>query len=182
MRMAQEVSVAVLQINTSIWNIAATHDPNKKAEYKVTIEKIRQDYREKLAKLKDLVKNEPGQDLLTKLEDSVAACKGLNNQVLDLAFKGKEADAIALYSKDGKALMDNVDKATEEFLTFRQKRMVETEASAIATSKNVGTTILIAAILVLVIGIILSIVLTSSITKAACRQRPCAQNRSARAT
>ena len=66
MRLAQEVSSLVDNINMNIWNIAGNKDQAKKQEYKAEIGKLRESYKKRMEELKAGVQTGTGKELLRK--------------------------------------------------------------------------------------------------------------------
>jgi methyl-accepting chemotaxis protein len=84
---------------------------------------------------------------------------------MDLAFRGKEAEALTLYAREGNEKMTKVERALGEFITWRGKRLNETKAEAEAMSAKVRWLIIAGSLAALGLSVFFGVLITGSITK-----------------
>jgi len=165
MRTAQKIFSQIQDVYLHLWNIAGNKDMAKKQELKAEVGKLRESYKKGLDELKGMAKTETGREMLKKIEETVGASKDLNNQVVDLGFKGREAEALALYAREGMEKMKKVNQAFDDLISWREKRLVEVKAEAEAVSARMRWLLMVSASVALVLAVFFNIVITRSVAR-----------------
>jgi methyl-accepting chemotaxis protein len=165
MRTAQVTFSRIQDVYLHLWNIAGSKDMVRKQELKAEVGKLRESYKKGLDELKAMAKSDEGKQMLGKIEEAVGASRDLNNQVVDLGFKGKEAEALTLYAREGMEKMKKVNQAFDDFISWRERRMIEarTEAEAVLSEKVRGL-VIVSALIALAIAVIFGRLITRSIS------------------
>ncbi len=165
MQLAQSLSSNIEKISVHIWSITATRDASAKQAHRAEIEALNQDYKEKLESLKAMAKTQTGKQLLGKIEDAISGTKDLNDRVLALVSRGKEMEAAMLLARESAAGTQKREKAVDEFIQWRAKRLAESKATAEATASRGNLLILLVAFASLTSAVVLSIALARSIAR-----------------
>ena len=164
MRLAQDILAEVEGIYINIWDIAANKDMARKQADKAEVGRIRESYKKNLEELKSAAKTEDGKQMLGKIEGAISGSADVNNRVVELSFKGHEAEALALYARDGIEHMKKVTHAVGEFISWREKRLAGSKAEAEAVSARVRWLITVTGLVALVVAVVFNIVITRSVS------------------
>jgi methyl-accepting chemotaxis protein len=162
MRLAQEALTQYDEAYLQIWNIAASKDPAKLQEGKDKLVKLRESYAAKLQQLRS--EDAECKRLMANIDSAVADARGVNNQVLDLASKGRQSDALALSAREGNPKREVGHNAVHEFVLWCQSRVENAKEEATAAAAKMRWLILISTLIVLALSVATIILLTRSIT------------------
>ncbi len=155
----------VANIYLAIWHIATTKDVESRQEYKADLEKSRESYRASMADAKAHAKTETGRQMMSKLEDSLAAAREVNVRTVDLAMAGKDSEAIALFTETGTKQLKVVEEESQTLCQFEEQLAKDATAAADALEAKVRW--FLAAMVLVVVGltVLFSVLITRSISK-----------------
>lgn len=164
MFMAKNVRADLDGIYLNVWGIIAQKDRAEKEKARAELVKLRGASAETIAKLKAAAVTGEGKRLLSKIEETVGASRELNNQVIDLAFIGKDTEAAAIFIRDGLVKKKSVDQAVDEFVSWRNKRLAETDEVAKDTLSRVRWQVVFISILTLALAQFFGVLITRSVS------------------
>ncbi len=166
MNAIQDAGTLVDNIYLQMFGMAAGGDMASKQEKMARIEKDREEYKKAVTKLKEEAKTKTGKDLLLKLDEALAGARDINNPIIEmtLAHDGIDSSALdLLVTKSIPYMQANVDPVIEEIITWREKRIKETEATAEASISQGRTILISGGIFAILIAGFLSIIVSGAI-------------------
>jgi methyl-accepting chemotaxis protein len=161
---AYQMGSQVDEIYFQVAAISLTQDAAKIKEMQTSIETFRSEYKQKMDDLKAFATNDTDKQLLAKIEETLAAGKDTNNQVISLALAGDMEQAQALYAEKALPSKDGINQALLDYFAYRGQRMdaMAQEGAALLVTL-LAWTIVIAGVS-LAIAILLTVLITRSIT------------------
>ena len=132
------------------------------------LDKLQSDYRsfkEAIGKLRELSQTPAGEAMLSEIASLQEKHEQAQRQVIDLAQRGKQAEALALGIKEVTPLTDTLLDKMDQFLERQVKQVAEGRASLATEVKLYMVTMLIIALLAFVVGIGIAFYLSRSITR-----------------
>jgi len=161
---AREATIAVRRIMLSKYG----NESNKILQNSIDkIAKLRREYLESAAKIKVLIEEDDAKqiDLLNKLEDSEAAVRKLQDQVIELVVAGKLKEAFDLLTLKTNSAMDHWINEVEDLIRYNQERYVLRYNLAVESANQARTTMLILGSAALALSVLIIIFLSLSITR-----------------
>ncbi|MCX5875714.1 MAG: methyl-accepting chemotaxis protein [Deltaproteobacteria bacterium] len=130
------------KIGQNIRNMILTSDAGKMQEYNQRITKFREELVRDMKKVEELTTptDTKALELITKIKDSNAILRSINDKVMALAIAGKDADAAQLRSKEAGPAERTVEGHIDELLkhnTERNTARYEEAVAAYAASRNI---------------------------------------------
>jgi methyl-accepting chemotaxis protein len=161
----QEIDAALDNISLHMWNISMQKEMARKQEHKAELLKLREAYKANLEHLKATATTETEKQLLEKISATVVPWREHNNRAMDLAFNGKEAEAVALCGGETLDLAEKLNKCVADLIAFRAKQQSEATASAEAMISKVHGIVLASGIGTIALALIFGVLITRSITQ-----------------
>jgi methyl-accepting chemotaxis protein len=152
---------SIKEINLTIWNVISEKDPAGKEAQKARLGELRGMYKKSMDELKASADSQADKDLLGRIEAALGSGKAVNNQVLEWATTGKEAEASAKYLVDGGEIKKAVEAACNDYMAHRDEVIQEVEGKAEVTQAKVEWVLFVPMLL----GLILAVVLGYAITQ-----------------
>ena len=164
MTLAKDIDSKLDGLFLSIYGVVTSKDREIKEKDKAAVMDFRASYKKDMEELKALATTEEGKRLLADIEDAIAASRQTNDQVMDLSFKGKEAEATSIFTVEGRRHREAKDEAIEKFLQWRTKRMAEVSAEAVADISRAHWALVIVTLIALVLATFFGVLITRSIS------------------
>ena len=127
MLVIKDASVDIANLYLDIWHVVTTKDPQSRQEYKTALDQTRATYAAKLASLKNSGNSESGKEQMQKIETAVGNARELNLSVVDLAMKGDDAKALALFAGEGSKKGQAIFDAMADFCTWQEGQVKQTQ-------------------------------------------------------
>ncbi len=162
--LARDVDASLDMLFLSVYDVATTKDKVQKEKDKAVVEEFRAKYRKDMGDLKALATTEEGKRMLAAIEDAIAASKETNNRVMDLSMKGKETEAVAIFSSEGRKHRENKETAINAFLDWRTKRMKEASENMDASIVKAQGALIFVSLAALALSVLFGVIITRSIS------------------
>jgi len=133
-------------------------------EMQAQIAAHRSEYTKEMDELKAAATNDTDSQLLATIEDSLAAAKDVNNEVISLSLAGKSDQAQTLYMEKALPAKDKIDQALIEYKDYRHQRMNTIDQEAEALLVTLLTWTLVIAVISLALALVISLLMGRSIT------------------
>ncbi|MEI8373566.1 MAG: methyl-accepting chemotaxis protein [Planctomycetota bacterium] len=162
----KDIDASLDTLYLEMWGLVAAKDVAAKQAYKAAIDRKRKEYAKELEELKAAAGHQEDKDLLAKLEEALASARDLNQRVANMALKaqGQDAAALELFATEGaKVMADKIDPAINALITYREKRIQQTDDAAEAAFARAQWTLGIGTSLAMVLAALFSVVATRSI-------------------
>jgi methyl-accepting chemotaxis protein len=130
MRLALEVGWDVDNVYLNIWSTLGTASPADQARFKEEIGALRDSYKKKIEELSRNAVTPTGKKLLEELGGALGGAREINNNALDLAARGKNAEAQSLYATEGNVRRLKVHEAIQKLVEWREARISSAERDA----------------------------------------------------
>ncbi len=164
-RLSLAVVSGVQRVENDIWSIIVSKDVAEKQKHKADLETSRETRTKDMGQLKALLRLEKGRELYAGIETALQAATATNDELINLATTGKEAEAQTLFLEKGQDLNDRVRAAAEEMVAFQHKLNVDGEELSRTTIARVNTLLLTTALATLVLSVFFGVITTRSISK-----------------
>jgi methyl-accepting chemotaxis protein len=161
---ARSVGGDVKDIYLITFYLASLHGQEERQAEKIKVEKLRESYRSRMERLRNAAKTDEEKRLLSRIEDTIADARGINNQILSLSDSGKNAEAVVLL-KDDRAKLGSVEEAVDEYIALRQKRVEESHAAAQTAGERVRWLMAIFVSMALIFSTIQSFIIAHSVAR-----------------
>jgi methyl-accepting chemotaxis protein len=133
-------------------------------EMQAQIAAHRSEYKKEMDELKAAATNDTDSQLLATIEDSLAAAKDVNNEIISLSLAGKSYQAQALYMEKALPARDKIDQALIAYKDYRHQRMDTIDQEAAALLVTLLTWTIVIALISLALAIAISLLMGRSIT------------------
>jgi methyl-accepting chemotaxis protein len=163
-QLAQTMVSDIDDITISLWNVVTSKDADVKAEHRATIEQKRTNYKKTLETLKSSPINDEGKRVLERVDTATTTARGVNNRVLDMSSKGKDAEAKDLLVAEGTVANENFAKSLTDFVEWQRARLEETRKEAEGQKSRVRMILVVIMIIAVVFATLFAFVVTRSIT------------------
>jgi methyl-accepting chemotaxis protein len=165
MNLARDVDSKLDGLFLSVYDVATTKNRSEKEKAKDSVEEFRAEYRKDMAELKAQTTTEEGVQLLTAISDAITAAKQTNDHVVELSFKGKEAEATEIFSVEGRKHRKAKEAAIVDFLNWRTKRLNQASADLGAAVSTAQWALLIVCFAALLLSVLFGVLITRSISR-----------------
>ncbi len=163
LKCANEIKGAFGTITYLVGEIATTKDMAAKEAAKKKIGELRGKYKESLGRLEALEINQEGKDLIAKLKNEVKRGSEANNGAIETGMSGTREEASEKYAGLIKSVDDYMG-AVDAIVTYNEKRTDFRYAEAKKNALTVYAVFIVLGALTLLIGALLSLRITRSIT------------------
>jgi len=143
---------------------AIVKDSGQRRELLEDIGRCREEYKEALATLKDTASSEEGKRQIANLESLLTVTRETNTQVMELLASGKDEEASKLFGSKSKEQLEQVEKAMEAYLNYRDQRMEQEGEKAKRAASRGQWTLLVACLIGVALMFFVTGVLGVSIT------------------
>jgi methyl-accepting chemotaxis protein len=164
MKGAYQIGDAIDTIYISISDMVLTDDVAFLKTAQQKIEDHRKEYNDLVAELKAVASTDTGKQLLKNLENTVAASKTANDEVISLALAGKKELAQKAYIEKSLSSRNVNNKSIEEILTWRMQRIEDKDRVAEDWVVVLRNLLIGLSLCALVVVAIISIFLARSVT------------------
>jgi methyl-accepting chemotaxis protein len=155
----------VREVAIGIREMLLIHDQAKRAEVKAKIDDQRQKYNDSLSKLEKLSNDEKSMHIVTMLKDAQQAARDSRNHVIELALAGKDAEAQSTLMNVARPLVRKWLDVLEESDQYQEDRNKFRYEEAKAAHKVALTLMISLGGLAIVIGAVVAIIITRSVTR-----------------
>jgi methyl-accepting chemotaxis protein len=139
-------------------------DQSGRGEVKQEIDRIRGEYRGYMEKLENLETTEKGKELIANSKAAIETAKKANNQVIDLAIAGKTDAALSVFNKEGLPLTEKIMQTFKVLIQYQEEQSALRYEEAKQMYGSTRLTNIVIAAITLLLGILLAILITRSIT------------------
>ena len=148
----------------AVWRIATSRDPGAAQEAIADLSAAREDYKVAMADATAHVHSEEGKTLLAEIDAHFGTAVTTNNEVIALANRGKQSEAVDLLTRTGVPEMKSLSEKLDALSKF--ERQLSQQASDTANSVVARVKWLLSVLVCLVIGltVVLSVFITRSIS------------------
>jgi len=157
---ARAINNDVTDIYLAIWHIATTSDRASQQEYRAALQKSREVYKNRISEARANAHSEQSKQLLTKIDEALAASREVNNRVVELVSQGKQQEAIALFSETGTKQFAAVDEQLEALCHWEEDQSKKAADAADALDLRarmiLGTIVLVVVALTIVFAILIT--------------------------
>lgn len=140
-----------------------TSNKNLKEQALKDIERGRQEYKEAIAKIEELDQSANGKTLISKLKEVSTVAAAVNNKALELEKNGHHDEAVTLLGNE-LAAAQNAEETFKELLKYQKEQSLINVTNASKYGSNARLLNVLFGIISTVIGIVIIIVTTRSIT------------------
>ncbi|WP_243373056.1 methyl-accepting chemotaxis protein [Geotalea sp. SG265] len=158
-------SESMYKTTAAIQQMIIVDDHGKRLEEKQQIDALRAVYADSIAKLEKLEENAEGKKLITKVKDAMEGSKGVNNAMVELALANRSSEAAAMFAKDGMRLNKAVQDCFDELINYNEGRIDFRYKEANKSYRSTRTMDIGFCVLALLVGLVIAVVITRSITK-----------------
>ena len=156
---------AMHTIDKSTLTIISTQDEMMKSFENVKMLTAQETYKSALQELERLEQTERGKDLLLSLRASLGIARKYNDLTIEMALNGKPDQALAFYMGTERPSALNLQQIITELVTYEKEQSDLRYQEAVTLYTTTRNFFLIIGTLALLIGVLMAIVLTRSITK-----------------
>ena len=167
---SKEVSALISSIQTMILQ----SDPAARREENKNIELNRQRYKSAMDRLEKLEQTDKGKELIAQAKQSLDQARKANNQVIELALASDTSRAAALFEKEAAPLDAKIFTSFNELVQYQETAIDLRYSEAAQTSSNARYLALTIAALALLIGAVIAILITRSISRPVIALAACA--------
>lgn len=164
-KLLNDMMDGVNQVAIRMRNVVLLEDFTAKQEQQKEIEKQRTKYNKASEELEKTVSDSRGIEFRANIKQAASKSTQLTNIVVELGLKNNIKEATQLLIKEAAPANDNVRKAIEEYVAYQNGKNVKDEEAAQLAYKRGATISISIGICVFIIGILIAIFLTRSITK-----------------
>lgn len=163
-RLASDVNTKVGSLIEDI-ELMLLKDQAGRVEAKQNIDKLRVEYKELMDKLEKLETTDKGKVLIDTAKTSLANARKANNEVIELCLAGKINEASLLFNKEAFPLNMKIKEAFKAIVQYQEERMESSHIEAIEQFKGSQVTSYAIIGAAMLIGILISVFITRSITR-----------------
>ena len=160
---AKEAQAHVLNVMTYLGAAAATSEASVQQVYLANISTERNAYLSNMEELKAQAKTEETKKLIAKVESAIADSRQVNDEVLELAKSGKNAEAVKLYSTGAVPKLRLWTDAFDALNSFRAELMKASLQGAEAQIRRSEIILVSAGVLAILLAVALGWTITRSI-------------------
>jgi methyl-accepting chemotaxis protein len=140
-------------------------DRTARGEVKQEIEKIRVEYRGYMEKLESLENTDKGKGLIADAKGAIDIAKKANNEVIELALAGKDAEALSVFNKEALPLTEKIKLSFRSLIIYQGEQIAIRYDEAKQMYGRTRTMNFVIAAIALLFGIVSAIFITRSITR-----------------
>jgi methyl-accepting chemotaxis protein len=162
----KDVASTLDTLYLEMWGLVTATNTTEKQSRQAAVETKREAYKKGIEELKAAAKTEDGKRLLTKLEETVAGARELNQRVAAMVLKaeGMDVKALDLFESEGdKQMLEKIDPAIEAITVWREKRIQEVDAIAESACQRARWILAIGVLVALGLAAFLGTAITRSI-------------------
>jgi methyl-accepting chemotaxis protein len=161
---ANQALTSVLEIIQSVRTVVILGGTPAGEELKKQIPPMRNRYKEAMAKLDELDKTETGKRTLAMVKSQIPPAAAANNKVLELSLAGMKDESTEHMLKEAMPLSQKVQDTFAGLLKYEESQNNARYEEALASYARARLFMMIVGVTALVLGILVSVVLTRSIT------------------
>lgn len=165
MSLANDMLNSMAVISREMRTIMMLNNNAAKTESYKRIEGARVKYRNAFDKLKKMENTNEGKTLLAKLEDTIENTLPVNNRIIELGLANKTTEAIQLLINDSMPGMTIIDRTLEEIVKLEEEQNKLYFAEAMKAHQNALAQMLLIGAIAIILGVLVSIFITRSITR-----------------
>jgi len=141
-------------VRVKVATILLNYDPDYREQAKNEIDQLDAEMKAYLDKFEASIQMDNARELFATFEKSLAQYESTRQEVVELAFAGKEDEATALLNSDGAKYANETNKLIEEMFEMRKNNgsNLSAELSAQTDSTTVTMVVIVALMMVLSIG------------------------------
>jgi methyl-accepting chemotaxis protein len=128
--LARGILFEVDSIYLQTWRALATQDPATAATAQAEVGERFRSYASRTEELKVAVGTAAGRRFMDEIDRGIEDARRMTKRVLDLAVKGKNAEALATFTAEGDDQRKGVHQAVANLLAWREPRIAEATAAA----------------------------------------------------
>ena len=162
---ANESKDAVRTITIAIQSIMIARDTATRAEAKKILDEHRAEYKEDIEKLEKLETADKGKALIAKAKEAIDMAKKVNNDVLELSYANKTAQAAVLFEKQAYANNAKIGDAFDNLVKYQEEQIGVAYEQAAKDSSSARTFILLIVGLAIAVGAAIAFLITRSISR-----------------
>jgi methyl-accepting chemotaxis protein len=162
-KLALQVASDTKSVILAVWTAAGQGTTNLET-HRAEIVRLRESYRRKMDALRGMATTDAGRQLIGGIDATITAAREVNARALALAAKDKRSEALAVLTEGGGARTAALERATSDFIAWRERRMTEATGRAEAVAARVRGLIVAVGLVALALAVLLRVVLTPSVT------------------
>jgi methyl-accepting chemotaxis protein len=164
-QLANDSSKSVNAIISSIQSMILHTDPASRREENKNIELSRAQYKAAMDKLEKLEDTDKGKELIAQAKQSLDTARKANNEVIELALANNAPRAAAVFEKEAAPLDAKIFTSFNELVKYQEAGIDARYNDAVKTSGNSRTMALVIAALALLLGAVIAVLITRSISQ-----------------
>ena len=164
-QLANDSAKSVNSIVSSIQSMILHTDQASRREENKNIELSRQQYKAAMEKLEKMEDTDKGKELIAQAKQSLDSARKANNEVIDLAMANNGSRAAAVFEKEAAPLDARIFSSFGELVKFQEAGIETRYNDAVRVSGNSRTLALAIAALALLLGAVIAVLITRSISR-----------------
>jgi len=164
-QLAHESSSKVSSIISSIQSMILESDPAARKQDSKNIELYRQQYKAAMEKLEKLEDSGKGKELIAQAKLSLDNGRKANNEAIELALSGNGSRAAAVFEKEAAPLCARIFTSFNELVKYQEAGIELRYNEAVQVSGNSRYLATVIAVLALLLGAVIAVLTTRSISK-----------------
>ena len=162
--LAQSVLSDVNKVRGIVISIAAETNADTRLQLKNELAETRASYGKKMKQLENFNDSSEGTQLLADIQTVIQQWRVVNNQTIDLAMQGKNAEAVKMTLSAGRQYQAATEAGIRQYVDFRNRGVAEAAAERDRTASRVYWTVSMLVLVSLVCCILAGILITRSIS------------------
>ena len=150
---ASQADNALTELQVSVRMLALLKDQRAIEQEKQKIEKFRKQFKEAMAKLKELEKSPQGLKLIESAREAMIPAAAANNKVIELALAHKQDEAVATLVQEGAPLTQKMKELFDEQLKYQQEGVNTAARKAEALYTKTKYTLVVSGIIAFILGL-----------------------------
>ena len=163
-KLANDVNTVISGLIENI-ELMLVNDQAGKSETNQKINKFRVLYNESMDKLEKLETTEKGKDLIASVKSRLNNAKEANNNVIALSLSGKTNEAASVFRNEASALDLKIKEGCEAIIQYQEAQMADRVSEAGGQFSTIQTASFATIGVAMLIGILVSVFITRSITR-----------------
>jgi methyl-accepting chemotaxis protein len=162
---AQSALSDLNNVRAIVISIAAASSADTRLQLRNELAETRASYGKKMQELESFNDGGEGKQLLGNIQAVIQQWRSVNNQTIDLAMQGKNAEAVLMTLSAGRQFQNAVEAGVREYVDFRNRLVAEASAERDRTAARVRWTVSVLVLVSLASCVLAGILITRSISK-----------------